>query len=214
MNSNWLYVFAPLFLAGQGLLIHFAAGDEKLPTTPMLSRLPGQIGVWSELRDDPFDQDLVSELQADQVLNRIYVNRPSGSLGTLFLAWFASQREGRTQPHSPKVCLPASGWFPESSGELNIATPAAVITANRYVVFNGNQRAVVLYWYQTPQRAIASEWASKFWTMADALRYHRTDTALVRIVVWSAVGGEQAATETARNFAENLYPILRQHLPH
>ena len=214
MSSNWLQILAPLFLAGQGLLIHFAAGDEKLPTAPVLSRLPGQIGVWSELRDDPFDADLVSELHADQLLNRIYVNRPSGTLGTLFLAWFASQREGKTQPHSPKVCLPASGWFPESSGELSISTSDGGITANRYVVFNGNQRAVVLYWYQTPQRVLASEWASKFWIMADALRYHRTDTALVRVVVWSAAGQERTATETARNFAESLYPILRDQLPH
>ena len=34
-----------------------------------------------------------------------------------------------------------------------------------------------------PQRVIASEYAAKFWLVADAIRYHRSDTALVKIVV-------------------------------
>jgi len=72
----------------------------------------------------------------------------------------------------------------------------------------------VLYWYQTQHRVIASEWASKLWLLVDALREHRSDTSLVRIVVWSAAGGDRVATETAADFARNIYPLLRDRLPH
>jgi len=96
---------------------------------------------------------------------------------------------------------------------VSIETRAGPIRVNRYLVVNRSERAVVLYWYQTPQRAIASEWASKFWVLADALRRNRTDTALVRIIVWSSAGGDRAATETAQNFAQGLYPLLREQLP-
>jgi hypothetical protein len=117
----------------------------------------------------------------------------------LFVAWFQSQRGGRTQPHSPKVCLPGAGWTAEDSGEIQIQTPAESIPANRLVASNLGQRAVVLYWYQTPRRVLAGEWESKFWLIPDALRDHRTDTALVRVVVWTGKGQEAEATETGSN---------------
>jgi EpsI family protein len=96
---------------------------------------------------------------------------------------------------------------------ITVDTAAGAITVNRYVVEKDSQRAVVLYWYQTPRRVIASEWAAKFWLAADALRDHRTDTALIRVVSWSASGGDQAATAAASGFARNLYPLLREYLP-
>ncbi len=75
----------------------------------------------------------------------------------------------------------------------------------------------VLYWYQTARRAVAGEWASKFWLVADAVRDRRTDTALVRIVVEDAPannwGSDQRATRTAADFARAVYPVLREQLP-
>jgi EpsI family protein len=148
-------------------------------------------------------------------LSQTYVQTPTGTLASLFVAWFQTQRGGARQPHSPKVCLPASGWTPEITDEVTVDTAAGAITVNRYVVAKGTQRAVVLYWYQTPRRAIASEWAAKAWLVADALRDKRTDTALVRVIAWSA-GGErdEAATGVAMGFTRELYPRLREYLPH
>jgi len=84
---------------------------------------------------------------------------------------------------------------------------------NRYLVANGAQRAVVLYWYQTPRRVIAGEWAAKLWLVADTLRNKRTDTALVRVIAWPADGKDEAATAVAIRFARKLYPLLREYLP-
>jgi EpsI family protein len=84
---------------------------------------------------------------------------------------------------------------------------------NRYIVAKGPERPVVLYWYQTLRRVIAGEWAAKFWLMSDALRDNRTDTALVRIVVWAPPGGDESATDGAAGFARSLYPALRDSLP-
>jgi EpsI family protein len=84
---------------------------------------------------------------------------------------------------------------------------------NRYVVADRSERAVILYWYQSSRRAIAGEWASKFWLVADAFRDRRSDTALVRIVVESQPGGDDRATKTAADFARTVYPVLREELP-
>ena len=131
----------------------------------------------------------------------------------MLVAWFQTQREGARQPHSPKVCLPGAGWIPRVVDQVAVETSAGPVTVNRYIVEKETQRAVVLYWYQTPRRVIAGEWAAKFWLAADALRDKRTDTALVRVIAWPDPGGDQAATAVAAGFVGYLYPMLREYLP-
>jgi EpsI family protein len=213
MMPEWAKPLVPVFLAGQGLLVYWAAGTEHPPAPPALSQFPPTFGGWNQLREDSIDADVAGTLRADQLLSRTYAN-PAGAPAGLLVAWFQSQRAGASQPHSPKVCLPASGWMPVDTGEVSIASVAGAITVNRYVVASRSERAVVLYWYQTSRRAIAGEWASKLWLVADALRDRRTDTALVRIVVESAPGKDDRATLTAANFARSVYPLLREQLPH
>jgi EpsI family protein len=206
-------ILAPLFLLAQALLVHWAAGRERAPAPPALSSFPSEFGEWRQLREDPISADVAVELRADQLLSRTYVHTSRGSVANLFVAWFQSQRAGTSQPHSPRVCLPASGWTPVVTGEVTIDTAAGAIAVNRYIVVNRGQRDVVLYWYQGPHRVMAGECEAKLWLMADALRDKRTDTALVRVVAPSADGGDQAATAAAIGFARSLYPLLRENLP-
>lgn len=212
VTPEWAKALVPVFLAGQGLLVYWSAGTEHPPAPPALSQFPATFGGWKELREDPIDADVANTLRADRLLSRTYIDRASESAGFL-VAWFQSQRAGASQPHSPKVCLPASGWTPASTGEMTISTAAGAITVNRYVVASRSERAVVLYWYQTSRRAIAGEWASKLWLVAGALRDRRTDTALVRIVVEVQPGNDEGATARAADFARSVYPALLDQLP-
>lgn len=217
MRSQWAIALVPAFLVGQALLVHMAAGTEHPPAAPELSAFPSRFGVWTELGEDPIDPDVANTLRADRLLSRTYQGDRATLPVGLLVAWFQSQRAGASQPHSPKVCLPASGWEPESTGEMSIQTAAGPITVNRYVVANRDQRAVVLYWYQTSRGAVAGEWASKFWVVAGALRDRRTDTALVRLVVNSSpedrARQDQLATLAAADFAQGAYPLLQARLP-
>jgi EpsI family protein len=206
-------IFVPLFLLAQALLVHWAAGRERAPAPPALRNFPSGFGEWRQLSEDPIAAEVAGELRADQILSRTYMSTSASPVCSLFVAWFQSQRAGASQPHSPKVCLPASGWIPAVTGEVTLDTAAGAITVNRYIVVNHGQRDVVLYWYQGWRRVTAGEWAAKFWLVADALRDHRTDTALVRVVAQSGDGGDQAATAAATGFARSLYPLLRENLP-
>lgn len=207
-------IFAPLFLLAQALLVPWAADRERVPAPPTLSTFPAGFKEWRLLREDPIATDVAAELGADRSLSRTYTQlEETGSVAMLFVAWFQSQRAGTNQPHSPKVCLPASGWTPAVSGEVTIDTDIGAITVNRYIVVNGRQRDVVLYWYQGRRRVTAGEWAAKLWLIADALRDNRSDTALVRVVVPSAYKDDDAASAAAISFARNVYPLLRERLP-
>lgn len=212
INPKWRSALVPLFLAAQILVVHVAMGGEH-PPPPPLAGFPGVIGQWRLFRSDPIDAAIVKDLNADRLVTQTYRETPTGSFASLLVAWFQTQREGTRQPRSPKVCLPSAGWTPRVTDQVTVATESGAITVNRYIVYKGTQRAVILYWYQTPRRVIAGEWAAKFWLAADALRDKRTDTALVRVTAWPAEGGDQAATDVAVGFARNVYPKLREYLP-
>ncbi|HEV2688626.1 MAG TPA: EpsI family protein [Bryobacteraceae bacterium] len=204
-------VLVPAFLLLQALLMHWAAGREHPPAMPDLSRFPDQFGAWTKNHEDPISPDVSVALHADQLLSRTYSD--GANQAGLLVAWFQSQRGGASQPHSPKVCLPGSGWTPQVTDEVTVDTSVGPIRINRYIVAYQGQRIVVLYWYQTPRRVIAGEWAAKLWLVNDALRDGRTDTSLVRITVW--VGqDDRTATNTAIAFAKDLFPRLREYLPH
>ena len=210
---SWPNVLVPLFLAGQILLVHATAGGQRPPQPPAPERFPAAFGEWKLFRSDPIDAEVATELHADRLVSQTYIQTSTHSFASLLMAWFQTQQGGARQPHSPKVCLPSGGWTPRIVDEVTVGTAVGPITVNRYVVDKDMQSAVVLYWYQTPRRVIAGEWAAKFWVAVDALQDRRTDTALVRVTTWPSKGGDRAATGVAAEFAQDFYPSLREYLP-
>jgi EpsI family protein len=166
------------------------------------------------VEDVQLDKDTLDVLKADDIMSRVYQNQKTGQMATLFVAFFETQRTGKA-PHSPKNCLPGAGWVPSQSGVVDISVPgqAKPIEVNRYVVARGQNQSVVLYWYQARNRVIASEYSAKLFTVADAIRYDRSDTSLVRVVVGAPEGNTQAAMATAAAFVKSFFEPLKHYLP-
>jgi EpsI family protein len=208
-----LVLIAPLFLAGQAALVHWASGTEHPPKSPDLSKFAVTFGSWQMVREDPIEPGVQQLLHADGLLNRTYIQAGTSNFANLFIAWFQSQRGGASQPHSPQVCLPGSGWVPQVQDVFSVDTPEGKIDVNRYIVVNGSNRAAVFYWYQMGSHAIPSEWSAKFWTISSALTAKRTDTSLIRIVLQNGGSSDEASTSAATQFARDVYPLLKQTLP-
>jgi EpsI family protein len=205
-----------VLLLGQAAVLYSSVKPETVPPSPPLSRLPQTLGGWEYLKDYDVDDETRDVLKADDLLLRSYGNPATGRAGTLFVAAFRSQRNGKA-PHSPKNCLPGSGWTQLSSDlySIDVGNPAPIVV-NRYVVQLGDDRSLVMYWYQSRERVVASEYTAKFWVMADAIRLNRTDTALVRVVmpIIEADHADPAnATQTAVSFVRAFFEPLRHVLP-
>jgi EpsI family protein len=187
---------------------------EYTPASRPLAAFPAVLGSWTVAQEGVVEKEVMDVLKADDVLSRTYVDSSVPRAANLFIAYFKSQRAGQA-PHSPKNCLPGSGWVPSESEIVSLAVPgrADPIPVNRYVVAKGDEKSVVLYWYQSRDRINASEYQAKFYLVADAIRYNRTDTALVRVVVAVEGGDTAAATTAAEQFARSCFPALRSHLP-
>jgi EpsI family protein len=202
-------------LAAQGAVYYaIAARPELTPAVAPLDRFPVTLPGWLMARNVPVEKEVADVLRASDTLNRIYAD-PAGRGVIFFIAYFQTQRTGAT-PHSPKNCLPGSGWEPvESPGRQRIQVPgrAEPLEVNRYVVAKENDHDVVLYWYQSHNRVIAGEFGAKFWLVADAVRYRRSDTALVKVVAPAPNADVAGATDAAISFVQAAYPAIMRQLP-
>jgi EpsI family protein len=202
---------ASLVLILQGGLLYSSIREEVVPESRPLAGLPRTLGGWQFVQEGVIDKESLAVLQADDTLVRDYGKDGAGA--SLYVAAFRSQRTGKA-PHSPKNCLPGSGWTPLDDREMSIdVNRAEPIPVNRYVITHGEARSLVLYWYQSRDRAVAGEFKAKFWVMADALRYNRTDTALVRVIVPIINKDEAKAEAQATDFVKSLYSNLMNYLP-
>jgi EpsI family protein len=177
---------------------------------------PMTLQGWRATVDPPLSADILKVLGVDDYLSRIYYSK-SGAVG-LYMGYYASQRQGDTI-HSPLNCLPGAGWEPVQEGRkliANIDGAGRDIVVNRYVVQKGLDRQLVLYWYQSHGRVIASEYTSRILLINDAIRMNRTDGSLVRVIAPIPVGADDhgaAAEQLAEEFVRVLFPTLPSYLP-
>jgi len=207
-----ILIASVLLLLQAGAFYGLSRG-EAVPQYKPFDSFPVQLGGWHMVQQETMKDDVKEVLKADDYISRWYQG-PLGRPANLFVAFFKSQRAGQA-PHSPKNCLPGSGWVWTVSDVIPVEIPgrAEPIYVNRYAVQNGDTKAVTLYWYQSRDRVVASEYRAKVYVVADALRYNRTDTALVRIWVPVSQNDEQAATQTGVKFIQATFPTLRSYLP-
>jgi EpsI family protein len=202
-----------LLLLAQAAVLYSSVRPEAVPPGRELASLPLTLGNWMFTEEGTVDQDSKDVLKADDLLLRGYRDGATGRSATLFVAAFRSQRKGKS-PHSPKNCLPGAGWTQLSSDDYAIDVGGATpIIINRYVVQHGEERDLAMYWYQSRDRVVASDYSAKFWVMADAIRLNRTDTALVRVVLPLINGDLDEATREGTGFVQSFFGPLREVLP-
>jgi len=214
-----------LMLGATTIVLANARKTETRVARTAFDAFPMTLADWRATIDPPMEPEVLKVLGVDDYLSRIYY-KPSGAAVGLYMGYYGSQRQGDTI-HSPLNCLPGAGWEPVSEGRKTIvnANPSTSlgaggagrdITVNRYIVQKGLERQLVLYWYQSHGRVVASEYWSRAFLINDAIRLNRTDGSLVRVIAPIAVGaddGGAAAEMLAEEFVRVLFPQLPAYLP-
>jgi EpsI family protein len=213
MLKKTLVLFV-IFVGAAGVIAR-AQRTERIPARQALSALPITFSDWKGRADPPMSEKEAKVLGADDVLMRTYFG--PGKIAGLYIGFWESQRRGDAV-HSPLNCLPGAGWQPVSNRHLQIAVngSTAPIEVNRYVIQKGLDRQLVLYWYQSHGRVIASEYWGKVYLVTDAVRLSRSDTAIVRVIAPiadSTADAERAAERNAVEFVQHLYPALSDFIP-
>lgn len=199
-------------LLGTLLLLQLRSTGEAVPIRKSLDAFPASLGDWRGREATIFEVEILNVLKVKDYLMRRYVD-PAGRSLWLYIGYWDTQRKG-AQPHSPKNCLPGSGWEPLEASRVTIPLPPphAPITVNRFLIQKDRDQQLVFYWYHSQGKAIAGETAAKIEMVKDAILRNRTDGALVRIS--SPVYGSVA--ETSRHlttYIQTIYPVLGEYLP-
>lgn len=177
-----------------------------------LKEFPTQVGVWRQIGSDQvIDVETMKVLRATDYLLRDFTG-PGGRTANFYVGYYATQRDGASY-HSPLNCLPGSGWILSAPGKVTMSLPdGSSFTANKYVIQNGDNKSLMLYWYQGRGRAVASEYWGKIYTVIDSVRLRRSDGALVRVTVPFS-SSEPDALQSATDLATSAQLSLAEFVP-
>jgi len=188
-----------------------SASQERVPPRRPLAEIPFALGHWIAASQQDFDPATVKVLRADDYVSRNYIKQ-STDTADVYIGYYETQRQGDTI-HSPMNCLPAAGWQLLSVNRASVdAAPGQSIVVNRDTIQKGLDTRLVLYWYQSHGRVVASEYWSKAYLVLDSLRLHRSDGALVRVIT-PIRDSDARAERNAIDFIRALFPVLNRHLP-
>lgn len=173
-----------------------------------LSEFPAQLHGLTQVSDERLTDRELQILRPDDYVHRTYDH--SGTTASLFVAYYGRQLGGATI-HSPRNCLPGSGWEPLEHRRVALAEDGGWV--NRYVVeHESGSRALVYYWYQGRGRVQASEYAVKWDLLRDAVIKRRSEEAMVRLV-FPLARGVPVTTQDPLPTLRAVSQAVARHLP-
>jgi exosortase D (VPLPA-CTERM-specific) len=209
------------FIAAGGVLVAFVVAAivlprpaEIVPSRSSFVEFPMKLGAWTGQRGS-MEGVYLDQLKLDDYLLADYVN-DSGQVVNLYVSYYNSQRKGDAV-HSPRACLPGGGWQLRDFDQriLNsVQIGGRPLRVNRTLIELGNQRQLVYYWFQQRGRVVTNEFAVKWYLFWDALTRHRTDGAMVRLVIaLPRASSEAQADRRLTEFAGRIAPTLTRYVP-
>lgn len=213
MKSSVRFGLLLVVILVAGILVNaWAYLGEAHVVRKQLKDFPRQVGAWQQTGTDArLDSETLKVLRASDYLLRDY-RSADGRVANFYVGYYATQRDGATY-HSPLNCLPGSGWIMSDPARVTITLPdGRAFTANRYLIQNGDQKDLLVYWYQGRGRAVASEYWGKFYTVLDSVRLRRSDGAMVRVTI-PVDKSEAAALKMATDLAANATAVLSEFVP-
>ncbi|MDO3379769.1 exosortase C-terminal domain/associated protein EpsI [Geoalkalibacter halelectricus] len=182
---------------------------DLVPIKQDLVTFPMHIEDW-QAADFQLSPGVLEQLRVSNYLMRDY--RRDGESVNVYIGYYETQREG-AQIHSPRHCLPGSGWVPtrhttrtwQIDGQRPINLVEAVYQKDSY-------HEVFLYWYQMKDATITNEYLLKAQMVFNSLKYRRNDAAFIRLSapVRTSVEDTVASLES---FMADFVPLLDDYLP-
>lgn len=150
------------------------------PLAVGLDQIRSQIEGWSAAGDHTLPAPTLHTLAPSAYLVRTY--RKANLQLDLFIAFYAEQRAGESM-HSPKHCLPGSGWEIWKHDSASVSLHGMQVQINKYSIQNSGVRMLMFYWYQSKTRIVASEYMGKILLARDTVFSGHTAGSIVRIML-------------------------------
>jgi EpsI family protein len=212
-NNSWPTIVASAIVVISVLLVStISHDDEVIPPRKSFDLFPTVLSdKWKGSREY-FKNNEQSVLRVTDYLLMDYM--VDGKPTNLYVGYHESQRSG-TSPHSPRACIPGSGWEIASIDRVPIPEKdGSFFYANKLIIQKGETKQLVYYWFQQRGRKIDNEFVLKWYLFKDAISLNRTDGALVRLT--TPVESNEKMTDAEKRlqaFAQVINPILPNYIP-
>jgi EpsI family protein len=175
----WRFPITALFLVGTIAALKWSDQPRPQDLIRPLESIQPRIAGWTMTGSNRLSEGVAGRLDATTYLSREY--RKDGQSVSLFIAYYAQQRAGESM-HSPRNCLPGSGWeiLRRETAEIGFwGRPAKI---NNFSIQNAGQHMLVYYWYQSRHRIVANEYMGKILLVRDAFIDGQTGGSIVRVI--------------------------------
>ena len=206
-TARFLLLYLLLATTGLYLLVR---SDIPVPMNRPFDSFPMVTDRWRMTYQEEFDPETLKVLNATDYLARRYVSERGETVG-LYIGYHAGVRE-RGEIHSPRQCLPGSGWFEASGRRTVVEAGSEKVNMAQAVYQKGDAKELFLYWFQVRGRTLDDEYSLKWSQITGSLLHRRRDAAFIRITVPVESSEEQAAA-VGIQFIRDMYPLIVNHLP-
>lgn len=203
------FLAACLLLAAAAAYMHLHE-DLAVPLARPLEEFPPTHTNWRMVGQSHLSTEVWDVLRPTDYLARRYRNA-SGDTVDLFIGYFSGADEAGGI-HSPKNCMPGSGWTELSSSRRTLQVQNERVNLVQATYGLGRTQDVLLYWYQMRGRTMNDEYSLKLREVANSVLHRRRDEAFVRISV-PVDGSREAARRAGIEFLQDFYPVIDGFLP-
>lgn len=209
MKNQTRYVIVYLLL-GLTAIFLYTHETVAVPVNKPLNDIPVELEGWTMAGQSRFNAQTLEVLKPTDYLYRVYKDQ-AGNKVTLYLGYHSGGPESGPI-HSPKHCLPGSGWFELSEVRRKIQVANGELPLVEAVYQHGDQKEMFLYYYQVKGKTLSDEYSLKLAEIINSMLYNRRDSAFIRISV-PFYGDQAVAATVSEDFLRKIYPHIASALP-
>lgn len=205
MDKKAFLILLVILLAVYSFCFAIRGFQPEISAMPNIADFPLHMEGWIG-QPDNLAPGIVDLLNPTLVFSATYTNERGVSVH-LFFDYFAHQ-SALGGPHSPRNCMPGSGWTVLNDRDIDIASAGNEVNAGRFDISKSESKMIMDYWYITRYGETANDYVFKFYTMISALAFKPNDVAFVRILANGDPESKDALEEFESLFVSEIYNHL------
>jgi len=209
MNLRFRFLVLYALLAGMAAYMSFHR-DLIVPLARPFGEFPAAHAGWRMAGQSSLSENVIKVLMPTDYLSRRYVAE-DGAVVDMYLSFFDGGPDSGGI-HSPKHCMPGSGWFEMSSERTALELGGETVKLVRAVYAMGEQRELIYYWFDMRGQTMSDEYSLKLAEITGSMFHSRRDQSFIRISV-QARDNVESAQKRVEDFLRDFYPVIREYLP-
>ena len=207
--KTWRFIVLYIILGIAALYVH-TRSEASVPVNKPLDLFPRQSQGWSMAGEARFDERVLAVLLPTDYISRSYRGE-GGDIVGLYLGYHdGGPNSGPI--HSPKQCLPGSGWNPVNANVHQIDVNGTTVSYVSSLYQKDVSKQLFLYWFQVGNKYLTNEYALKFSMAKNSLLKNQRESSFIRIAV-PVRDSEEKARKIGESFIQAFAPAISESLP-